>query len=147
MIHIEGKLYDGGDGVELQDSCGSLAEKIASELWTNHTECKKSRFDVEDDNDQIEASLFIPRISFRAYFSDNQCSLEDAESNQILLSVGALDIFQEWYGYSEWTIMGYDVENFKLVSEDGSEHDLEKIFKSYIGKYVHIVIDILEEID
>lgn len=116
-------------------------------MWTNHTECKKSRFDVEDDNDQIEASLFIPRISFRAYFSDNQCSLEDAESNQILLSVGALDIFQEWYGYSEWTIMGYDVENFKLVSEDGGEHDLEKIFKSYIGKYVHIVIDILEEID
>lgn len=65
--------------------------------------------------------------------------------NQILLSIGALDIFQEWYGYSEWTIMGYDVENFKLISEDGGEHDLEKIFKSYIGKYVHIVIDILEE--
>lgn len=43
--------------------------------------------------------------------------------------------------------MGYDVENFKLVSEDGGEHDLEKIFKSYIGKYVHIVIDILEEIN
>ena len=145
MIHIEGKLYDGGDGVELQDFYESLAEKIASELWTNCTNCRKSRLDVEEDNNQIEASIFIPRISFRAYFSDNKCSLNEAENNQILLSIGALDIFQEWYGYSEWTIMGYDVENFKLVSEDGGEHDLEKIFKSYIGKYVHILIDILEE--
>lgn len=145
MIHIEGKLYDGGDGVEIQDYCGSLAEKMASEIWSAYPKCKKSKLDVDEDNDQIEASLFIPRISIRAYFSDEKCSLEDAEMNQILLSIGALDIFQEWYGYSEWTIMGYDVENFKLISEDGGEHDLEKIFKSYIGKYVHIVIDILEE--
>ena len=39
--------------------------------------------------------------------------------------------------------MGYDVENFKLISEDGGEHDLEQIFRSYIGKYVHIAIEIM----
>lgn len=145
MIHIEGKLMFDGDGVKTQEHFCSLAEDIETELRKQYKKCDKSKSDVSEYDDQVEASIFIPKVSFRAYFSDNQCSLEEAENNQILFSIGALDIFQEWYGYSEWTILGYDVENFKLVSEDGGEHDLEQIFKNYIGKYVHIVIDVIEE--
>lgn len=59
MIHIEGKLYDGGDGVEIQDYCGSLAEKMASEIWSAYPKCKKSKLDVDEDNDQIEASYLF----------------------------------------------------------------------------------------
>ena len=143
MIHIKGELYDDGDGVAISGKYGSLAENIAKAITENLKEYELSKLDTDEDKTQVEASVFIPKVSFRAYFSDNECSLEEAENNQILLSIGALDIFQEWYGYSEWTIMGYDVENFKLISEDGGEHDLEQIFRNYIGKYVHIVIDIL----
>ena len=143
MIHIQGRLYDDGDGVGIDGSYGSLAELIAKEINKEASNCSPSKMDTDEFNDQVEASVFIPKVSFRAYFSDNECTLEEAENNQILLSIGELDIFQEWYGYSEWTIMGYDVENFKLTSEDGGEHDLEQIFASYYEKYVHIVIEIL----
>lgn len=51
-------------------------------------------------------------------------------------TTGSIDIAVENIGYSEYTITGYSTENFKLGG-----HDLEKIFSSYIGKYVCIIID------
>ena len=49
------------------------------------------------------------------------------------MSLGGLDLYEEWWGYSEFTVMGYDILNFKLVSKDGGEHDLDKIIRSYRG--------------
>lgn len=156
MIHIEGTLTYGkyDDGVEFKELNQSVASAIEyqlaevsngkfgySQLDENYQN-RKNRDYMFDDG--VESSIFIPKVSFRAYFSDEKCSLEEAEHNQILMSIGALDILQHWSGYSEWTILGYDVTNFKLVSDDGGEHDLEQIFRTYAGKYAHIVIEIIE---
>lgn len=140
MIHIEGKLYNGYTGLMIDGD--TLAAKIADAIMRDTSIFEPSKYDDHDIT--VENSLFIPKVFFRAYFSDRECSLLDAINNQILLSIGALDILECWFGYSEWTIEGYDVENFKLISENGTGHDLQQIFTNYIGKYVHILIDILE---
>lgn len=142
MIHIEGFIYDDGDGMRIKNG-NTIAERIAYEIEERTKTIEKSRFDIDTGCEDV--SLFMPKVSMRAYFSNNECTLEEAEYNQILLSIGALDILQTWYGYSEWTIMGYSVDNFKLISEDGGEHNLEQIFNSYKDKYVHILIDVLTD--
>lgn len=143
MIHLEGTIVI-YDGVEFRENVGiSIADLINQEIYKcqiNHSES----ITKPSNEYSLEFSTYIPNVSFRAYFSDNKCTLEDAENNQILASIGGLDLLQEWYGYSEWTIMGYDTVSFKLINEkDGGEHDLENILENYEGKYIHILIDIL----
>lgn len=76
-------------------------------------------------------------IQLRYYVSDYEIkSLEDIQEKYLKKIVGSIDIAVENIGYSEYTITGYSTENFKLGG-----HDLEKIFSSYIGKYVCIIID------
>lgn len=155
MIHIEGflNLYNDWwteDEIEIKGPedryYRSLAEvtsnRIREELGKNTY--KSSEFNSNLDEGMIDVSMNIPKVAMRIYYSDDKCSLEEAQSNFILSSMGCLDVCQVATGYSEWTILGYDVKNFRLTSEDGGGHDLTEIFKSYIGKYIHILIDVVE---
>lgn len=153
-IHIEGKLLRDEDWVYIDLGFGSLAEtieekikQVVANLNINIPFSKKDCASYEGYNECAEVSMFINRVFFRAYFSNEKCTLEEAEKGFItymLGGTGSMDVLQEWYGYSEWTILGYDITNFKLISEDGGEHNLAQIFENYANKYVHIVIDILE---
>lgn len=152
-IHIKGYLFHDGDEVWIGSVpnsyfCGfALSETIATKITSilNDDQFQPSVVDADNDPYCVDISMNIPRVSFRVHYSDEKCTLEEALDKHILMSVGELDIYRQWYGYSEWTILGYDLINFKLVSEDGGEHDLKEIFKSNVGKYVHILIDILED--
>lgn len=157
MIHINGFLELNDDGwtdnmVEIMCSrygCyQSLATVIGEHIikeYENSLIAISALDDINDIEMGIDISINIPKVAMRVYYANDECSLEEAETNFILSSIGCLDIYQIATGYSEWTIMGYDVLNFKLISEDGGGHDLGEIFKNYIGKYVHILIDIIEK--
>lgn len=142
MIHIEGFLAnDDYNELHISGSCYSLPEAIQISI-VNETH----NFYENETNDEenINISMLIPKVSFRIFFSDIKCSLDEAINNQILASIGALDILQYWYGYSEYTVEALSIEKFQLISNDGGKHDLKQIFNNYIGKYVHILIDVLE---
>lgn len=158
MIHINGflKIEDDGWGWtdnEIEILCSkhsyyrSLAKVIAEHIIEESGTSSLATSELDDIDKEfeigIDVSLNIPKVAMRIYYADEECSLEKAETNFILSSIGCLDIYQVSTGYSEWTILGYDVQNFKLISKDGGGHDLKEIFKTYIGKYVHILIDIL----
>lgn len=95
----------------------------------------------EEDDHTIAINTMVDNVFIQIHVSDKEITLEEANNNFILMSLGQLDIYETWYGYSEWTIMGYDLQSFKLVGNDG-EHDLNKIFLNYVGKYLILVVEI-----
>ncbi len=75
-------------------------------------------------------------IQLRYYVSDNEIkSQEDIQEKYLKKILGSIDIAVENIGYSEYTITGCVTENFTLGG-----HDLEKIFGTYIGKYICIIV-------
>ena len=95
----------------------------------------------EEDDHTIAINKMINNVFVQIHVSDKEITLEEANNNFILMSLGQLDIYETWYGYSEWTIMGYDLQSFRLVGNDG-EHDLNDIFLNYVGKYLILVVEI-----
>ena len=95
----------------------------------------------EEDDYKIAVNKMIHNVFMQIHVSDKEITLEEANNNFILMSLGQLDIYETWYGYSEWTIMGYDLHSFRLVGNDG-EHDLNDIFLNYVGKYLILVVEI-----
>ena len=113
-----------------------LNDKIDElDISSNNSLCYK-----EDDH-KIAINKMINNVFMQIHVSDKEITLEEANNNFILMSLGQLDIYETWYGYSEWTIMGYDLQSFKLVGNDG-EHDLNDIFLNYVGKYLILVVEI-----
>ena len=95
----------------------------------------------EEDDHTIAINTMVDNVFIQIHVSDKEITLEEANNNFILMSLGQLDIYETWYGYSEWTIMGYDLQSFRLVGNDG-EHDLNSIFLNYVGKYLILVVEI-----
>ena len=94
-----------------------------------------------NDEDEIAINTMVDNVFVQIHVSDKEITLEEANNNCILMSLGQLDIYETWYGYSEWTIMGYDLQSFRLIGNDG-EHDLNDIFLNYVGKYLILVVEI-----
>ena len=114
-----------------------LNDKIDElDITSNNSLC----YNKEDDR-KIAINKMINNVFMQIHVSDKEITLEEANNNFILMSLGQLDIYETWYGYSEWTIMGYDLQSFRLVGNDG-EHDLNDIFLNYVGKYLILVVEI-----
>ena len=84
---------------------------------------------------------FIKNVSISLHISDSEITVEEANENQILLSMGELNLGGSYYGYSEWTIEGLSLDKFLLIG-NGGQHDLYKIIKEYEGKYMILDIKI-----
>lgn len=84
----------------------------------------------EDGVDEIEL------VFLRFYESDKECTLDEAVEGWVEKMVGKLTAVGSDYGYSEYTIEGFNISSLKLGG-----HDLKKIFESKKGKYLHILID------
>ena len=114
-----------------------LSDKIIElGISTNDSLCYN-----EEDDYTIAINTMVDNVFIQIHVSDKEITLEEANNNFILMSLGQLDIYETWYGYSEWTIMGYDLQSFRLVGNDG-EHDLNDIFLNYVGKYLILVVEI-----
>lgn len=159
MIHIEGFIQDKSNewgtqieikrprmlwGISLAESIDTEIFKVVNRLGKLRKESRE-KYKNEDGLIGVEVSSYNPDIAMRVYYSDKECNLEEAQKNVVLNALGCLDIYQVEAGYSEWTIMGYDTENFKLVSDNGGDHDLNIIFAGLNGKYVHILIDVMQD--
>lgn len=133
-IHLKGFLKQGEDGVRFKNGC-LVAELVAKKLEG----AEPSKF--EDAETEFESgcdfSVYVPNVNFRLYLSDKERTLDQCIDG--FFRQGEIDIYGEWYGYSEYTIMGVDIKNFKIGG-----HDIEKILESHIGEYAHILIEVLD---
>lgn len=85
-----------------------------------------------------EGVLEINNVFFRFYECDRVCSLDEAVEGYMTKILGGMILSGQEYGYSEYTIEGFDVTSARIGG-----HDLQKIFKNKEDKYIHVLIDIL----
>lgn len=78
----------------------------------------------------------IENVNLRIYVTENECTLEEAESSLIDKLYGVLTTETELEGYSEYTITGLDVNDFSIGG-----HNLEKEIRSHMGEYMHFVLE------
>lgn len=141
----ESEDYEDSDYIGLKDEAdehvlSSLLGDISNDLEEN--DIIKGPSYEEYSSDCIVYDYIIPRVAVRIYVSNEKISYEEAVKNQILESIGEFIANETWNGYSEYTILGYDVNMFKLVGNNG-EHDLTEILKSYIGKFIWFELEVL----
>lgn len=80
---------------------------------------------------------YIRSCNMKAFFSKKECSLVEAHRRFDAVMYGGDIVTDTSYtGYSEWTITGLDLDEFTI-----GEHDLEREFNSYMGYYVHLIIE------
>ena len=134
-IHLQGfiRIYD--NEVMLDDDYTMLSRELGNRLYKSNQE--RSNYDKGEGT--TEDSLFIPNVFLRIYASDKKISLDEVVEKDVRKMSGDLDLLTEWYGYSEYTIEGYDTVNFTL-----GNHHLDQLFKAYEGKYVHILVEVKE---
>ena len=78
----------------------------------------------------------IENANLRCWFSDTECTLEEAQMNfESYMVTGNLITQGNYIGYSEWTITGFEVENLIIGG-----HDLEKELKDHTGQYIHLIL-------
>ena len=104
----------------------SLSERIM-----NH-------FDYEclDDDDLGGRRAVIQNVNLRMWFSDRECTLEEAQMNfECFIETGELLTEGYFIGYSEWTISGFVVDKLLIGG-----HDLDMELNDHIGQYAHLIL-------
>lgn len=107
--------------------------KLADELSENYN--LPNSFGTEDD--VFEETLeTIPNVKLQIYSSDNKKSLEKVKEDHLKEILGDVTIEGSLNGYSEYTIMGFDISRMWIGG-----HDIQNIINSYIHKYLHIILE------
>lgn len=125
--------YDNMPRINNESICSYLEKLIANErshkgIDTGYVEWK--------DKGLGEKYYYLKDCKMRAYYSRERCSLEEAQNAMVSYLCG--DIKGSGYntGYSEWTILGFNIENLTIGG-----HDLRKELASHEGEYIHLLIN------
>ena len=78
----------------------------------------------------------IENANLRCWFSDEVCTLEEAQMNfDSYMLTGNLLTQGHYTGYSEWTITGFHIDVLVIGG-----HDLKEEFGSHVGQYIHLIL-------
>ena len=86
-----------------------------------------------------EKFINLPKVNLRIYATDKESTIDEAMISVLDALEGSMECEASYYGYSEYTIEGLNIDKFCIGG-----HDLWKELKSYRGKYIHFVLDIVE---
>lgn len=118
----------------------TFASNLAREIGSYLQDINTYEEQEDDFGNGIDTKTIIKNVQLQIYSTDKMTTLKEIKEKHLRKLIGDLDIEVDWVGYSEYTITGYDTVNFKI-----GNHNLEEIFKTYIGKYVIILIDVKGE--
>lgn len=90
----------------------------------------------EEYDGGISSKYHLDNAEIQILSAVERTSLEDITKNIVLKSMGVLDFEEGWYGWSSFTIEGFETNTFKLGG-----HDILNIVRQLEGKYVYITID------
>lgn len=108
------------------DDC--LAEKIMNYFDYQEIEV--------EDGELGGKKTIIENANLRIWFSDKECSLEEAQMNfDSFMETGELLTEGHYVGYSEWTITGFNVDELRIGG-----HDLTSELSNHIGQYAHLIL-------
>ena len=80
--------------------------------------------------------VYIPNVRMRVYATDDVCNLDEAIGSLVDKLYGEMFTNVRNTGYSEWTITGLHVEDFRIGG-----HDLNTELDRYIGQYIHFILE------
>ena len=145
-LHFEGFIDNEGytngvvlkrtvmEGKEFKDKCVSVLKEIqsiAAELGVVE----------ETHNDLGEWKSIIPNCSVIAYFTDKECTLEEAMmALDKFLYGGDMNLNVEARGYSEESIESLDVTDMTIGG-----HNIYNEIDSHFGEYCHLIIQLHDE--
>ena len=78
---------------------------------------------------------YIPDCCMSIWYTNEECTFDEAQEALCNYLDGYMTVEVAYQGYSEWTITGLDLEEFKIGG-----HDLEKELEDHIGEYCWIRI-------
>ena len=90
----------------------------------------------DDFSDGVVSNYIQEGVSMSLYASEVRETLNEIKERIVLDAMGLLNYKVEWYGWSEYTIEGYNIASFKLGG-----HDIDEIIRSHNGKYIYLVIE------
>lgn len=124
------------DGSVYYDVEPLLLNELYGKMNDHAVSLDKALVDVDNCED---TDYEFEQVGIQLYFTEKETSLDEAKEYLILDVLGGLNGSEGWYGYSEYTILGYRINNFTVGG-----HDILKILESNEGKYCHIVLNIYE---
>ena len=133
MLKLHGYL-----ALDYDDMIG-LAEVSHPEYWQTHSiqQTIRNEYDAIDLPKGLGQKVTaIPKCSIRIYYTDTECTLEEAEELVADIFDGGLISSIALEGYSEYTITGYRCEDFTIGG-----HDLHAELKDHIGQYCWFIIE------
>lgn len=122
-------------GYLTRDGDGNIA--IAGKIRESISELIMNYFSYENiDEDLGGKRTTIPNANLRIWFSDEPCTLEEAQMNfDCYMETGDLFTHGYYVGYSEWTITGFEIDTLTLGG-----HDLNRELEDHIGQYIHLIL-------
>ena len=78
---------------------------------------------------------YIPDCCISIWYTDKKCTFDEAQESLCNYLDGFINIEVAYLGYSEYTITGLNLEEFKIGG-----HDLNNEFEDHIGEYCWIRI-------
>lgn len=114
-------------------------ERITDILWDivyNESTVGKN---IHKDSGLGKRKTIIYNCQLYAYFTKSECTVEEAQEAldvYLYTGEGVCECEGQYTGYSEWTITGFDIDEFEI-----NGHDLKAIFNEHAGEYVNFVIN------
>lgn len=132
-------ILQGWLGYDSDSNIGISQKKIEdfNYLYSSLAEEIMDYFNYKQVDEELGKKITtIKNANLRCWFSDTECTLEEAQMNfESYMATGNLLTQGHYVGYSEWTITGFEVD--KLII---GGHDLEKELKDHTGQYIHFIL-------
>jgi hypothetical protein len=82
-----------------------------------------------------ESTYIIPNVIVQIWHTKKECGLEKATEGHLRAILGDLSLTGQDYGYSEYTIEGFNINEAKI-----GNHELQPIIDNYKDEYLNILI-------
>lgn len=129
LLKRDSKKIDNGDhGRQLRILVANALEKLGAEDSKTY----------DDYEGGVNAHYQVANVQIQLFSSDERTKLDDIRKKVVLNAMGLLDFEEHWYGYSSWTIEGFNTQTFQLGG-----HNILKILETYKGKWIYLIIDIV----
>lgn len=120
------------------DGWATINENAFADFMYEFSEDNHIGLAFETDNDLGGKRTIIPNCNISMYFSNEPMEFEKAQEKFLknyFSGEGIYEMEANYVGYSEWTIIGFELDKCQLGG-----HNLNDILLSNIGKYVNIVV-------
>ena len=143
-LHLKGYLCNDTDGIvalreyKTEDECPSYFDKYGDSIIDNIFDFASEYGMLGKHHSGLGGRrAIIDDCNLRVWFTDTECSLEEAMlSLDNLMYGGDIQTKVTRVGYSEYTITGLNLNEFSIGG-----HDLKYELADHYGEYCHIIIE------